>query len=146
MAFVLVVTGLLMIVTGARGTYAQFGQQVTSDFTGQGNFTWWIIALGSVGTLGYIEALRELSRLFMALILTVMLLSNRGFFTQLTAALKSGPTAPQPIAGGTENQPRATFGTSNDPTQVKANSYFDAFYNFLTGGNYHSPGTAGATQ
>lgn len=94
MAFVLTASGLLMIVVGARGTYAQFGQQVVSDFTGPGNFTYWLASLGAVGALGYVEAFREFSRWFMALIIIGMILSNKGFFAKFTAALKGGPTAP----------------------------------------------------
>lgn len=94
MAFVLVVAGILMIVTGARGTYGQFGQQLQKDFTGAGNFIYWIVSLGLFGAIGYVDALRTLSRLLMALVLIGMVLSNRGVFAQFAAALKSGPTAP----------------------------------------------------
>lgn len=84
-----------MIVTGVKGTYAQFGQQVVSDFTGSQPFTYWVFAIVGIGVLGYIDALRTVSRLFLALILVSMVLANRGFFAQLTDALKQGPIAPQ---------------------------------------------------
>lgn len=120
MAFVFVMVGLLAIVTGAKGTYAQFGSQVVSDFTGSKPFTWWVLAIGGIGALGYIDALRTFSRLFMTLILLSMLLSNRGFFTQLTAAIKAGPTPPQ---GGTgvpatnqASSSAAALPTSQQPT------------------------------
>lgn len=132
MGFVLVAGGLLMIVTGAKGTYSQFGSQVASDFTGPGNFTYWIVSIGAVGSLGYIEALRAFSRMFMALILIAMVLSNRGFFTKFSDALKSGPIAPDAIPG---TQARDTLGTPSDPTQAKANKYFDYIYNNLFGGS-----------
>lgn len=95
MALVLVVIGMLMVITGARGTYAQFGSQVASDFTGPQPFTWWIAAIAGVGALGYIDALRVFSRLFMALIIISMVLSNQGFFAKLTDALQKGPEAPK---------------------------------------------------
>ncbi len=94
MAFVLAMVGLLMIVTGAKGTYAQFGAQVAKDFTGPQPFTYWIAAIGAVGAVGYIEALRVPSRMFMALLILAMVLANKGFFAQFQAALKSGPIAP----------------------------------------------------
>lgn len=103
MGFVLLIVGLLMIVTGARGTYAQFGSQLASDFTGQGNFTWWIVSVGAVGSIGYIDALRTFSRLFLTLILAAFLLSNRGFFANLTAALQHGPTPPKAVGSGQTN-------------------------------------------
>lgn len=99
MAFVLTFTGLLMIVTGVKGTYAQFGAQVVSDFTGSQPFTYWVAAILGVGAIGYIDALRTVSRMFLALILISMILANKGFFNQLMAALKAGPIAPQSTAG-----------------------------------------------
>jgi len=139
MGFVLVTAGLLMIVTGAKGTYAQFGQQVASDFTGPGNFTYWIVSLGAVGALGYIESMRVFSRLFMALILIAMLLSNRGFFQKLTDALKSGPVAPKAVpsqASGASNpaaaataQVQGLFGQSPDSAgQSKFNGWMNWFF------------------
>lgn len=113
MPFVLIVTGLLMIVTGGLGTYAQFAAQLRKDFTGPGNFLYWIVAIMAVGSIGYIENLKSFSRLFLALILISMLLSNRGFFAQLDAAIKSGPVAPDAPQG---NAPNASATTNNAPT------------------------------
>jgi hypothetical protein len=89
--FALVLIGLIMIVTGARNTHAAFGQQVVSDFTGPGNFTTWIVAIGAVGAVGYIEPLRPLSRAFMTLIIISFIVKNGGVFNKLTQALNEGP-------------------------------------------------------
>lgn len=118
MAFVLLIVGLLMIVTGAKGTYADFGKQVASDFVGPGNFTYWVAAMGSVGALGYIDALRTVSRLFLALILIAMVLANKGFFNQLTAALKQGPVAPAGTGAPAANQSTSP-GTGADGKTLK---------------------------
>ncbi|MDE2020000.1 MAG: hypothetical protein KGJ13_06680 [Patescibacteria group bacterium] len=113
MAFVFTIVGLLMIVTGVKGTYQQFGAQVVSDFTGSQPFTYWVAAIIAVGALGYVESLRTVSRLFLALIIVSMVLANRGFFAQLTAALKQGPVAPQgsgaPASSGASASPGAAF-------------------------------------
>lgn len=151
MAFVLVITGLLMIVTGAKGTYATFGSQLAGDFTGPGNFTYWVAAIGAVGAVGYVDALRTVSRLFLTLILIAMVLANKGFFNQLTAALKAGPTAPAAGTGtpqdalpagssasmqGAQGQSPGVAGETGTYGQAKANQYFNAFKNFFsTGGN-----------
>lgn len=148
MAFVLVISGLLMIVTGAKGTYAAFGSQLAGDFTGPGNFTYWVAAIGSVGALGYVDALRTISRLFLALILIAMVLANKGFFNQLTAALKAGPTAPPAGTGAPASLPAGTAasmqgaqgqspgvpGDTGTYGQAKANQYFNAFKNFFSTG------------
>lgn len=100
MPFALVIIGLVMIVTGSRDTYAAFGAQLRRDFTGPGNFTFWLASLGAVGTVGYIPRLKPLSVAFMSLIIVAMLLSNRGFFTKLQEALNHGPVA-SPRSGNT---------------------------------------------
>lgn len=97
MPFVLVLAGLLMIITGAKGTYVQFGRQLASDINGQ--FLYFAAAIGGLGALGYIDALRTFSRLFMALILIVLVLSNGGFAQKFLEALKSGPVAPEAGTG-----------------------------------------------
>jgi hypothetical protein len=91
MPFALVTIGLIMVITGVKNTHAEFGALVKSDFTGPGNFTYWVIALGAVGSVGYIQSLRPLSHAMLALIIIVMLLKNGGFFTKLQDALKQGP-------------------------------------------------------
>jgi hypothetical protein len=92
MSFALVIFGLLMIVTGARDTYKQFGSQITQDFVTQGGFLYWVAAIGAVGALGYVPSLRAFSRVFMGLIIVAMVLKNGGFFNKLQEALKQGPT------------------------------------------------------
>lgn len=105
MGFALVVIGLLMVVTGGRGTYQQFGSMVANEFVGTPNFTYWIVALGAVGAIGYIDAFRTMSRLLMTLIIIVLFLSQKGFFASFNAALKQGPVQPQtPASAGTAGQ------------------------------------------
>lgn len=94
MPFALVIIGLLMIITGINNTYAQFGSQLQTDFGGSKGFIVWALALSAVGALGYIENLRTFSHYFMALILISFILSNKGVFQNLQAALAKGPTAP----------------------------------------------------
>lgn len=95
MPFALVLIGLILVVTGARGTMREFGAELRADFTGPGNFIWWIVSIGVVGFLGYIPEFRSFSRWFMTLIVIAMVLSNRGFFAKLMQALEAGPEAPE---------------------------------------------------
>lgn len=89
MPFALVTIGLLMIITGAKGTYKEFGEQLTSDFTGEGNFLYWLAAIGGIGALGYIDALKPISRSFMTLIILIMVIRNEGLFDKLREAIGS---------------------------------------------------------
>lgn len=113
MPFALVTLGILFIVTGVRNTYAAFGQQIVGDFTGPNNFTYWVVALGAVGSLGYIEPLKPISRSFMALLVISFVLKNGGVFDKFTQALQSGPVHT------TENTTAPTSTTESGATAIK---------------------------
>lgn len=102
MGLPLIIIGLLMVITGGRGTYGQFGAQVASEFAGpwKQSFTAWLLAIGILGAIGYIQPLQKISRWLMALVIITIFLANKGFFAKFTQALNQGPTAPQPIAAG----------------------------------------------
>lgn len=87
MPFALVIIGLVMIVTGAKGTQNELSEQLVKDFTGEGNFLYWIVSIGAIGSLGYIKSIEPLSRAFMALIIIAMVIRNGGFFDKFTEAL-----------------------------------------------------------
>lgn len=94
MPFALIIIGLVLVVTGVRDTYAQFGSMVAADFTG---FVWFAVAIGGVGALGSVPEARSFSHIFMALILVSLILSNSGVFTKATQALQG---AKQAVPGG----------------------------------------------
>lgn len=104
MGLVFTFIGLLLIVTGAQNTYADFGNTLKGDLTGQGNFTYWMAAILMIGVLGYIPSLNRFSHWFLALILLSLFLSHKGFFSKFQAALASGPTAPN-VSGSKGNAP-----------------------------------------
>lgn len=133
MQFALVTIGLLMIVTGARDTYAAFGQQLVSDFTGEGNFTYWIAAIGALGALGAYAPLRGFSRAFIALVIVAMVLRNGGVFDKFTEALNMGPVEQ---TGGADTQTPSTglkLPTFNAADYTNdATKHFDATITALT--------------
>lgn len=135
MPFALVLIGLLMIVVGSKNTYREFGAELAGDFSGPGNFTYWIGALGAMGAMGYVPALRNFSRLFMALILIAMVLSNRGFFQRLTEAFELGPVKPGTSGNVTKvseaSQPNQNIGAAKNDNGAQA-SNTDAQNNFMT--------------
>jgi len=107
MPFALVFIGLILIITGFQNTYSQLGSQLVRDFTGDGNFIYWLIAIGIIGMMGYNDTLKPFSRALMGLIIVVIFLSNKGFFTKFNEALKEGTSsAPLPPGG----VPTATSG------------------------------------
>lgn len=102
MPFALGIIGILLIVAGARGTYGDLKNLLMEDFTGSGNFFYWIIALGVAGSAGYVPGLEKVSRAFMALLIISMILANGrngGFFQKFTQALQSVQAASKASQG-----------------------------------------------
>lgn len=147
MPFALVLIGLVLLITAILNTYAQFGTQLQTDLLGSKGFIVWVVALGSVGALGYINNLRTFSHYFMALILISMILSNKGFFQNFQAALASGPKAPTAAATvpQTSVSPNASTATINSaitsntsgatgaPATSAGQSKFNGWINYLLG-------------
>lgn len=133
MGLVFTFIGLLLIVTGAQNTYADFGNTVKGDLTGQGNFTYWMAAILMIGVLGYIPSLNRFSHWFLALILLSLFLSHKGFFSKFQAALASGPTAPN-VSGSKGNAPLGSgpLGVTQGPFGNNLPSQQGGWWNWLT--------------
>lgn len=96
-------TGIVFILTGLNGSPSALYAAVKSDFTGQGNYVYWMLSILTLGALGYIPDLKHLSRLFIVLVLIVLLLDNGGFFAQLQAFIKSNSAAAATGSGSTSS-------------------------------------------
>lgn len=89
MPFALIVAGLIAVVVGVRDKQGDLFDLLKSDFTGQGSFVPWIIAVVAVGAVGYIKPLRPITDAFLVLILIGLFLSHGGFFNQFQSAINS---------------------------------------------------------
>lgn len=89
MGYALIIVGLILTISGVRGTQDDLFAQVQKDFTGSNSFIWWVAAIGTIGAAGYVPQLQALSRAFLALVLIVLVLSNGKVFEQFSAALKN---------------------------------------------------------
>lgn len=87
MPFALLIVGIVLVVSAVRGTTDNLTTLVKGDFTGQDNFIYWFVSILIIGALGYIDALKGLSRMFLALVIVVLFLRNGGFFQQAQSAL-----------------------------------------------------------
>lgn len=90
MPFALAIIGIVLMVTAVKGTTGQFFSLVLSDFTGSGSYIYWVISILVIGSVGYIKKLQPVSDMFLALVLIVMFLANKGFFSQFMSAIQSG--------------------------------------------------------
>jgi hypothetical protein len=94
MPFALMFIGIVFIVVAARDMEAPFLALLKGDFTGPGNFFYWILALFVVGAVGYIPKAKPVSdALLVAIILALVLAAGKkGVFSQLTTELNATQT------------------------------------------------------
>lgn len=90
MPFALAIIGILFMVTAIKGTTSSFFSLVASDFQGSGNYVYWVVSILVIGSIGYVKRLQPISDMFLALVLIVLFLQNKGFFAQFTSAIQSG--------------------------------------------------------
>src|SRR5271169_308184 len=93
MPFALLIAGLLLTVSGVRGTTGQLTQLVKGDFQGKTNFAYWMLSILVIGAIGYIEEFRPLSRMFLVLVIVVLFLSNQGVFAKFTEQTLTAPAS-----------------------------------------------------
>ncbi len=94
MPYAILAIGLVLVVSAFQGTTAALGKELRDDFTGPGNFFFWIASVVAVGAVGYYTPAQRFAKLFLVLILLAMVLSNRGVFAQAHTALVQGPVSP----------------------------------------------------
>ena len=108
MPYALIIAGIVLTVAGVRNTQSTLYSLLAGDFTGSKSFIWWTLSILGIGAVGYVEDLKGLANAFLALILIVLILANKGVFAQFTAALKGAiPAAP---TGGTATTPSSSTG------------------------------------
>lgn len=108
MPFLFIVSGVVMIVSAVRGTQDDLVALLKADFTGKGNFIYWLISILLIGAIGYIPSLRPVSRAFLVLVVIVLFLKNGGVFTQFTNAIAQTQTS----TNTTPNSPGAPTTTT----------------------------------
>lgn len=89
MPFALIITGLALLIAGVKGTQNNLYSLVKGDFTGPNNYFFWMLSILVIGAIGYVPKLQPLSRIFLVLIVVVLLIHEKGFFTQFQSAIKS---------------------------------------------------------
>lgn len=93
MPFILIIFGLLAIVVGVRGTWREFLDLLKGDFAGANNFFFWLVAIVAIGALGYLPRVRPISDALLVLVILVIFLAHKGFFSQFQNVVKSTETA-----------------------------------------------------
>jgi hypothetical protein len=76
MPFVFIIIGIVMVAAGLQGNSMKLAGLVKNDLFGTPSFLYWFLAIMVIGALGYISAIRPLSRAFLVLVLIVLVLAN----------------------------------------------------------------------
>ena len=97
MPLTFLIIGVVFVASAVNGTSAQLISLIKSDFTGQNNFIFWLVALIIIGAVGEIEELRPVSNAFLVLVILAIILANSpkggvGVFTQLINQLNESQT------------------------------------------------------
>lgn len=112
--------GIILVVAGVRGRVTAGNPSLVSllkdDFTGTDPFWKWMLAILFVGALGYIPDLKPISRGFLALLIVVFFLNNKGVFSQLQSTFASSsslnpvtPSSINPLTGNSSSSGEDTL-------------------------------------
>lgn len=84
MAFALIIFGIAFLLAGYHGNASALFKQLGSEFDGTPSFGKWALAILVLGSIGYIKALKPVSDAFIALVIVVLFLSDKGFFSSFS--------------------------------------------------------------
>lgn len=109
MPLALILIGAVLLLVAVRGTHAELGKLLVEDFTGSGGvgFFVWLAAIGAIGMLGWVPALKRPSRILLAIVIFGILASNLGVFQRLRDAIANPPSAEQPKPSAESKLPKA---------------------------------------
>lgn len=114
MPFALIIAGVVLTVAGVRNTEQSLFALLKGDFTGTNSFLYWTLAILLIGALGYVPTTRTLANTFLALVLIVLVIANKGVFDQFTSAIKT-PIPPAPVNGTAPAAPTAATAAPASP-------------------------------
>lgn len=92
MPLALVLIGLLFLIAAVRDQLSTLLGLIKGDFTGTGNFVYFVAAIVVIGAIGYSDKLKPLSDAFLFLVILVLILHNKGVFANLQSALQTTVT------------------------------------------------------
>ena len=82
--------GLMLLVSGIKGTTKDLVDVVKDDFTGDNNFIFWVAAMAFLVAVGQIKAIRPLTQGFLWLVIIVLIVQSEGLLEKFTRQVKLG--------------------------------------------------------
>ena len=117
MPLIFLIVGILFLVLARQGTQGDFETLLKSEFSGSQSFIVWVSAIVILGLVGFWKPARPITDAGIGLILLVLILSNKGLFSQFNNALRN-PAAPAVPASGDNPQAAGILGTYNSQSPV----------------------------
>jgi hypothetical protein len=103
MPLLLIIIGLVLVISAARGTHQQLFFLVAGDFTGANNFIYWFLSIAVIGSFGYIPKLKPVSDAFLVLLIVVLFFKkDTGFFAKLNEQIGSTASAKNSVKLGNQ--------------------------------------------
>lgn len=96
MTLVVLAIGVVILVASLRGTHANLFKAIGTDVPG---FVVWAAAIVALGTLGFIPALKPVSRGLLALVIVVLVFQNYGPILTGLAEVATPPKAKETSNG-----------------------------------------------
>jgi hypothetical protein len=90
MPFALAIVGAILVIVGIRGNYGELATALETDVP---PYMVWGAAFFGVGAIGWVPGLQHISRMLVALVLVVLVLTN---YQQILASFKGLASAPSP--------------------------------------------------
>jgi hypothetical protein len=100
MPFALLIFGAVLLTAAVRNKQGDLFRLLKNDFTGPHNFVFWFASILAVGAIGYIPKFKPVSNAFLVLLVVVLFVSNRGFFTRFNEQIKSTESDSTALSGG----------------------------------------------
>ena len=99
MPFILVLIGGVLVVAAFRNTQGNLATALEADVPG---FFEWFLALAVIGGLGFVPGLKVPSRMLLALVLVVLVVTN---YTRIFSGFSTLATSPPQAGTGPASQP-----------------------------------------
>ena len=93
MPLVFLFIGVVFLILARNGTQGDFESLLKKEFSGSQSFLVWASAFVILGLIGFWKTARPITDALIGLILFVLIVENKGFFSQFNAAIRN-PVAP----------------------------------------------------
>lgn len=94
MAWGFLLIGAIMLIVSIRGKHTELYELLKDDFTGEGNFFNWVLAIIILVALGTFKPIRPVTDAFLTLVILVIVIApyrnNRDLFSEFRAQVREG--------------------------------------------------------